>query len=112
MGKLVGIAVLGFALLAAPMTASAASAWADEVTYSEQVVAKLKYGLTNVLLGWTSLIRTPVDAHQGGENILVGLGRGVWNAVGQTAFGAVHAATFILPQIDIPLPEGGTDILG
>jgi len=112
MGKIVGMAILGLALLAAPMTASAASTWADEVGYRAQVCAKLKYGLTNGLLGWTSLIRTPVDAHQGGENILVGLGRGVWNAVGQTAGGAVHAVTFILPQIDIPLPEGGTDILG
>ena len=113
MGNRIGIVVLvGAALLVAPMTASAASPWADEVTYKDQVCAKLKYGLKNALLGWTSLVRTPVEAHQSGDNVLVGLVEGVWNAVGQTVGGAAHAVTFPLPQIDIPLPEGGTDVLG
>jgi len=112
MRKIITIAVLGLAVLAGPMMVSAGSPWADEMGYSDQAVAKLKYGLTNTLLGWTSLIRTPIDASQAGDNILVGLVQGVWNAVGQTVGGAVHAVTFPLPQIDIPLPEGGTDLLG
>jgi len=110
MGKRIGVAVLGVALLAAPMTVSAASPWADGVTYGEQATGKLKYGLKNVLLGWTSLFRTPSQAVQDGDNIVVGIGRGVWNAVGQTVGGAVHTVTFPLPQLDIPLPEGGTDV--
>src|SRR3989338_11538604 len=112
MGKRFGVAlVLAFGVLAAPMLASAASPWADGVTYGEKAGGKLKYGLTNTLLGWTSLFREPVQASQAGENVFVGIGRGVWNTVGQTVGGAAHAVTFPIPQIDIPLPEGGTDLL-
>lgn len=112
MGKRFGWMVLGAALLMAPLTASAASPWASEATYGDKSVAKLKYGLTNTLLGWTSLFRTPMQASQSGENVLVGIGRGVWNAVGQTVGGIVHLVTFPIPQLDIPLPEGGTDVWG
>ena len=111
MGKRLSVVVLGVALLAVPMTASAASPWASEATYGAQAGAKLKYGVRNTLLGWTSLFREPVQAHQAGENVLVGLGRGVWNGVGQTVGGALHLVTFPIPQIDVPLPEGGTDLL-
>ena len=112
MGKRLGVVlVLGIGLLAAPLLASAASPWADGATWGEKATGKLKYGLTNTLLGWTSLFREPVEASQAGENVFVGIGRGVWDAVGQTVGGAVHAVTFPIPQIDIPLPEGGTDLL-
>lgn len=107
----VGLFVVGVALVAAPLTASAASPWASEATYKAQVCGKLKYGVMNTLLGWTSLFRTPVKASQAGENVLMGIGHGVWNAVGQTVGGALHAVTFPLPQIDVPLPEGGTDLM-
>jgi hypothetical protein len=112
MVKRIGLAVIGLALFVAPMTASAESPWAAEPTYGAQAGAKLKYGLTNTLLGWTSLIRTPVQAAQDGENVLVGIVRGVYNGVGQTVLGAAHAVTFPITAIDIPLPEGGTDLLG
>jgi len=112
MGKRFGVVlVFALGLLAVPMVASAASPWADGATYGEKATGKLKYGLTNALLGWTSLFREPVQASQAGENVFVGIGRGVWNAVGQTVGGAAHAVTFPIPQIDIPLPEGGTDLL-
>ena len=112
MGKQIGILVLGVALFAAPLAASAASPWADEATYGAKAGAKLKYGLTNTFLGWTSLFRTPMQATQAGENVLEGIGRGLWDAVGQTVGGVLHAVTFPLPMIDVPLPEGGTDVLG
>lgn len=111
MGKRVGLMVLGLALFAAPMGASAASPWADEATYGTKAVGKLKYGLTNTLLGWTSLFRTPAAEVQAGENIVVGIGKGLYNAVGQTIGGALHTATFLVPAIDVPLPEGGTNLL-
>ena len=112
MGKRLSVVlVLGIGLLAAPLLASAASPWADGATWGEKATGKLKYGLTNTLLGWTSLFREPVQASQAGENVFVGIGRGVWDAVGQTVGGALHAVTFPIPQIDVPLPEGGTDLL-
>lgn len=112
MGKRLGLVLFSIVLLSAPVMASAASSWAEGATYSEQATGKLKYGLKNTLLGWTSLFREPVQASQAGENVFVGLGRGVWNGVGQTVGGIVHLVTFPIPQIDIPLPEGGTDVLG
>ena len=112
MGKRLGLAVfIGVALMAAPGIASAASPWASGATYSDKAVGKLTYGLKNTLLGWTSLFRTPMKASQSGENVFVGIGKGVWNGVGQTVGGALHAVTFPIPQIDVPLPEGGTDLL-
>ncbi len=106
-----GVMVLGLALLAGPVSVMAASPWADEATYSAKAAGKLKYGLTNTLLGWTSIIRPPVSASQSGENVLVGIGHGLWDAVGQTVGGVLHLVTFPVPQIDVPLPKGGTDIL-
>jgi hypothetical protein len=103
--------VLAVALLAAPMSASAASPWADGATWGEKATGKLKYGLTNTLLGWTSLFRTPSEEMQAGENFFVGVGHGLWNGVGQTVGGILHLVTFPLTTIDIPLPQGGTDIL-
>ena len=106
-----GVWVVGAALLCAPVSASAASPWASEATYGTKACAKLKYGAKNALLGWTSLFTTPREAMQAGDNLFVGIGQGVWNAVGQTVGGVAHAVTFPIPAIDIPLPRGGTDLL-
>lgn len=104
--------IMAAILLAAPLGASAAaSPWSDEPTYRSKVAAKLKYGLTNTLLGWTSLFRTPMHSREAGENVLVGIGHGVWNAIGQTVLGAVHLVTFPITPLDVNLPDGGTDIL-
>ena len=111
MGKRFGAVVFSIALLSGPMIASAASSWASGATYSDKAVGKLKFGLRNVLAGWTELFRDPIEAGKSGENVLVGIGRGVWDAVGQTVGGAAHTVTFFIPQIDIPLPKGGTDLL-
>jgi len=110
MGKRMGLVVVGIALLAAPITAAAQSPWANEVSYADQACGKLKYGLKNALLGWTSIIRDPIKANENGENFFVGLGRGVINGVGQTVGGVLHAVTFPITQIDVPLPAGGTDV--
>ncbi len=112
MGKRIAVLLVGVALLAsAPVSAFAMSTWAEEATYGAKTGAKLKYGLVNTFLGWTELFTEPYEATQYGENFFVGLGRGVWNGVADTFLGAAHAITFPIPQIDIPLPEGGTDIL-
>jgi hypothetical protein len=112
MRKRWGLLVLGAALLCAPISASAASEWASGATYGEKATGKLKYGVKNALLGWTSLFSTPYEATQAGDNVLVGIAQGLWNGVGQTVGGVAHAVTFPLPQIDIPLPEGGVSFGG
>jgi len=105
------VALIGMVMLSAPVAASAASEWSVQPTYSKQAAGKLKFGLTNVLLGWTALFREPIKAARSGENVFVGIGRGVWTAVGQTVGGAAHAVSFPVTAIDVPLPEGGTDAL-
>lgn len=112
MSKRWGLLVLGAALLCAPISASAASPWASEADYGAKAVGKLKYGVKNTLLGWTSLFTTPYEATQAGDNVLVGIVQGLWNGVGQTVGGAAHAVTFPIPAIDIPLPEGGVSFGG
>ena len=111
MGKRLGVVVFSVVLLTGPVIASAASSWAGGATYGEKIGGKLKFGLRNVLAGWTEIFTQPVDSSKAGENVLVGVGRGVWNAVGQTVGGAAHTVTFFIPQIDVPLPEGGTNLL-
>ena len=107
MGKCLGV-VLGIVLMAAPMAAAAESPWASEATYKDQAIGKLKYGLVNTLLGWTSIVRTPMKSSP--ENGLMEIGRGIYNALGQTGLGVAHAVTFPVTALDVPLPEGGTDI--
>jgi len=97
------------AIMAAPTMVRAESPWADEADYGAQACGKLKYGLKNTLLGWTELVTEPKAAMADGENVLVGLGRGVKNGVLTTVGGAAHAITFPIPAIDVPLPEGGVD---
>ena len=111
MGKRLGVVLFSVVLLSGPIAASAASSWASGATYGEQATGKLKYGLKNTLLGWTELFREPKRASAAGENVFAGVGRGVWNAVGQTVGGIAHLVTFPIPAIDIPLPRGGTDLM-
>ncbi len=88
-----------------------ASPWTNEMGYSSRAFGKLGFGLKNLLLGWTDLFVEPKEAMDGGENVLKGIGVGVKDAVENTLGGAVHIVTFFLPQIDAPLPEGGTQVL-
>ena len=87
------------------------SPWTQEVGYRDQALGKLGFGLKNLLLGWTDLFVEPKEASDAGGNILKGIGVGLKDAVENTLGGAVHTVTFFLPQIDAPLPEGGTQLL-
>ena len=92
-----------FALMTAP--AFAASSWANG-SYSDQAVGKFKFGLTNTLLGWTEIFTEPYASKS-----IEGVGKGLWNGIGDTVGGALHLVTFPFPMIDVPLPDGGTDVL-
>ncbi len=122
--------VLGLGLLVAPALSYAADAidsetkltlsltkdytaspWTSEVGYGKRAVSKLGFGVKNLLLGWADLFTEPKEALDGGQNFLTGLGYGVKDAVENELGGVVHIVTFPLPQIDAPLPEGGTQLL-
>ena len=111
MSKRIGLWVCVMALVAAPTLALAASPWASEQGWANQSKGKLVYGLKNTLLGWTELFTEPYDAVKNGDNFFVGLGTGLWNGLGQTVGGALHLVTFPIPQIDVPLPQGGTQLM-
>lgn len=111
MTRRLGVMAVVLALVAAPVAAFAASPWTQEVDYLGKVKGKFVYGLKNGLLGWTEIFSEPAEAIQGGGNFFVGIGEGLFNGVGQTVGGALHLATFPIPQIDVPLPEGGTQLL-
>ncbi len=112
MGLVASLAVLVVVgVLAAPTIGHAASAWAEETGWGNQAKAKLGYGLKNLLLGWTDLFIEPKEAMDAGGNFFVGVGAGVKDALCNTIGGALHTVTFPLPQIDVPLPEGGTQLL-
>lgn len=107
MKKMLAVVLLVVAAVFLTQTlAFAASPWMDETTYTAKTGAKLGFGLKNLLLGWTELLTRPVDYHNEGKHLWDGLGSGIAYAVGYTAGGALHTATFFLP-IDVPLPNNG-----
>ena len=86
------------------------SPWTSEVGYSNRAMGKLGFGVKNLLLGWTELFTEPKEAIDGGGNFFAGLGTGLMNGVFQTLGGAVHIVTFPITNLDVPLPEGGTQL--
>lgn len=80
-----------------------------EDSYGDRVRAKLDYGLKNLLGGWTEIITEPLQAKENGECMFTGLGNGIMNAVSYTLGGALHTATFIVPDIDVDIKDGGID---
>ena len=111
MSKRIGLWVFVIALVATPALVHAASPWAEEQGWGNQAKGKFVYGLKNTLLGWTEFFTEPYEAVQNGENFFVALGTGVWNGVSQTIGGAHHVVTFPITAIDVPLPEGGTQLM-
>ena len=129
MGKRMGLVAGGVVFLAAcsavPATGYAAGAkytlsltkdytaspWTSEMGYSNRAIGKLGFGIKNLLLGWTDLFIEPREAMKGGDNLAVGIGRGLKDAVENELGGVVHIVTFPITNLDAPLPEGGTQLL-
>jgi len=87
-----------------------ASPWTQEDGYGKRAVAKLGFGVKNLVLGWTDLITETQEEVQGGGNFLKGLGVGLKDAVENELGGAVHLVTFPMTCLDAPLPEGGVKL--
>ena len=87
------------------------SEWTQKVEYTDRVGHKLLYGGKNTLFGFMELYNEPRDAMREKSGFLKGLGKGVINMVGDTLGGAIHLITFPITEVDVTLPEGGTDVL-
>ena len=121
-----GIAVVvGLVILGAPgRSVSAAeqkvcpicSKAADEnASYPVKAGSVLVRGATNTLLGWTELIRQPVQEAKAGGNVLTGVAHGIGYGVTRTLAGVGEVLTFWTPKTkngyihfakDCPLCEG------
>lgn len=87
------------------------SAWTAEDGYLDRAEHKLAFGSKNALLGWLELYNEPRDAAREDTGVARGMGRGFVNMLGDTIGGVIHVATFPITAVDVPLPEGGTDLL-
>ena len=59
--------------------------------------ARILSGLSNTALGWTEIFSKPGKEVAAGGNIVVGLFKGLGNAITRTVVGAVEVATFWTP---------------
>ena len=83
------------------------SSWTSEIDYPSQAVFKLIFGLKNTLLGWTDLFTEPNRSSDTGENVAIGVIRGLKDTLLNTVFGALHVITFPITSFDPTLPQGG-----
>lgn len=88
----------------------AASPWTEKTTYGEKALAKLEFGLQNLVAGWTQILSTPDEYRRADKNVLKGLQVGAGHALADTIGGALHTLTFFMTNVDIPLPENGVQI--
>ena len=75
------------------------NASSDPASYSAKAGTTLVRGSANTLLGWTELIRQPVEETKAGGNILVGIGKGVGQGVMRTVEGIGELLTFWTPKV-------------
>lgn len=90
------------------------SPWTREQGWASRARGKLLFGLKNTLFGWTEPFTRSYEAGKRNRSIvpgalgfLEGLGYGVIDTIG----GAQHVLTFPVTRFDIPLPEGGVQLL-
>lgn len=81
--------------------------------YMEKLDKKFDKGALNFVAGWTEIVRRPMLALKDGAkknkalNFAAALGQGLCLAVSDTLGGFANAFTSLLPQFEIPLPQGG-----
>ena len=87
---------------------AASSPWNNpKASYGQQAMHKFAYGLTNTVLGWSKIFTKPYEAASNHTDFATGVVTGLWQGVADTVGGVLHLVTFPIPQIDIPLPDGG-----
>jgi putative exosortase-associated protein (TIGR04073 family) len=92
-----------------PIAGWAASPWTTETVTADKMMGKLGFGIKNLLLGWTEIIKQPVNGAK--TDSVVGFGKGLatglYDGVIYTLGGALHVVTFPFTNIDVPLPNDG-----
>ncbi len=101
------VSMLILVMLVVPALGWAASPWASGATYGDKIRAKADFGAKNFLGGWTELITEPKNAPRNPAGLAKGIAKGIQNTLVYTIGGALHLATFAIPQIDIPIPDNG-----
>ena len=83
--------------------------WYKEKLYIDRAFGKFTYGVWNLGFGWLELLKQPFQATGLGSNVLVGIGKGAFYAVLDTAAGAANVLTFPITALKIPIPGGGLE---
>ena len=111
MKKLSLLLIMVLMMSALPAIGWAGSPWTTETTQHDKMMGKLGYGMKNLLLGWTEIIKRPIQGAKDEQFIGFGkgLGIGLYNGVMDTVGGALHVVTFPVTGLDIPLPGGGVE---
>ena len=106
------MALVVLILMLCPAVSYAASPWTTaEGGYSGKIKAKLDFGVKNTFFGLTEVVNAPKRlSDDDKKNLFKVLGVGVFNAAADEVGGFVHAVTFFIPAIDIPLPNNGVQI--
>lgn len=106
MKKIIAWLLITFSLVLIPATSYGASPWTEKETYGDKALSKLVFGARNLLFGWTEIFVEPGEAIDNGENIPLGIGKGLLYTVVDTVGGALHMITAPF-MFDIPLPDNG-----
>jgi hypothetical protein len=110
--KKVALLMLALMVACAPVSFANVNAVCDAVDSEDYLKAsggRLIRGIGNVALSWTEIFRQPAMA----DNKWEGLGRGILHTIGRALSGAVRAATFFIPTLDVPQldPTCPTDLV-
>lgn len=87
------------------------SPWVEETSYNRKMTQKFLFGYTNLILGWLEIFQEPYQALKEDRMVWRSVGLGLFNGVVDTVGGALQVVTCFITPLDIPLPEGGTDIV-
>jgi len=108
--------VLMVALAPVAAFAETSNPWTQEDTKGKEALGKFKYGMMNLLFGWTEVFQEPFEAyhessgkewnHRAGDTI-TGLMGGIVYGITDTVGGALDLVTFPATDLSIDLPEGG-----
>jgi len=75
----------------------------QDVSYPAKAGTTLVRGVSNILFGWTEIIREPAQEAREGRNVrnvMVGMANGVGHGIARTAVGVGELLTFWTPKIN------------